>query len=156
MSEPPVSRVPTSSDLGRSRRGFDLFLGTSAVAPILACAVLDWFVPAVPKSFVRALAVIWSASLLTFFAGVRRGLTFSEVGGGRPSELATMLGLFAMGVLSLVFVSPILAGAGLAAVGLLDAAAGRRREAPGYFAAFRPVQMAVCAVAMIAVQFRSG
>lgn len=125
------------------------------MVPIVACATVAWLVPAAPPLFVRTVAVIWSASLLTFFAGVRRGLTFSEAGGGRPMELATMLTFFLMGVVSLVLLSPAVAAAGLAAVGLLDAWSTRRGEAPGYFSVFRPPQMALGALAMILVGLRT-
>ena len=148
-----AERIADGADLGRARRGFDLLLGTSALAPLLVCAALAWLAPAAAQPLARTLAVIWAASLLAFFAGVRRGLTFSEAGGGRASELATMLAIFGVGVLSLVLLSPVLASAGLAAVGVLDALAARRREAPGYFAAFRPPQMLAALVALLLVQF---
>ena len=152
----PARRISRSVELGRAKRGFDLLLGSSALVPILACAVVDWLAPAAPRLLVRTVAVIWAASLLAFFAGVRRGLTFSEAGGGRASELATMLALFALGVASLLLVSPAMAAAGLAAVGVLDAVAARRREAPGYFVAFRPPQMLAGVAALVLVQMRAG
>ena len=147
-------RITRNADLGRARRSFDLLLGSAAVVPLVALAALAWSTSAIPALFIRALAVIWTGSLLTFFAGVRRGLTFSEAGGGRASELATMLGFFFLGIASLVLVSPWLAALGLAAVGVFDAWAGRRREAPGYFSVFRPPQMALGVAAMVAIAFR--
>jgi hypothetical protein len=149
-------RISNSRDLGRAHRWFDLLLGSSAVVPLLALAATPWVAPSVPALIVRTLSVIWGASLITFFAGVRRGLTFSERGGGRPWELITMLGLFAVGVFSLMFCSPGLAALGLLAVGGLDAVAGRRGEAPLYFTAFRPPQMILAAVALAVVQATSG
>ncbi len=146
-------RVPVGSDLGRSRRGFDLLLGTLSLVPLIACAALTWLTPIGARSLVRTLAVIWAGSLLAFFAGVRRGLTFSEAGGGRATELATMLAAFGVGVISLVLVSPLLAATGLAGVGVLDAVAARRREAPGYFVVFRPPQMLAAVAALLIVQF---
>ena len=147
-----AERVPDSAELGRARLGFDLLLGTSALVPLLVCAALAWLAPGAPQPLLRTLAVIWAASLLAFFAGVRRGLTFSEAGGGRATELATMLATFGLGVLSLVLVSPALAALGLAGVGVLDAMAARRREAPGYFVVFRPPQMLTAVVALLLVQ----
>ena len=152
----PAKRVPEGADLGRAKRGFDLLLGTSALVPLVACAALTWLAPSTAQPLVRTLAVIWAASLLAFFAGVRRGLTFSEAGGGRPSELATMLATFGLGVISLVLLSPALAAVGLGGVGLLDAAAARRREAPGYFVVFRPPQMLAAVIALLIVQFHRG
>ena len=148
-----AERVPESADLGRTRRWFDLLLGTSALVPLIACAAIVWLAPTAPQPLIRTLAVIWAGSLLAFFAGVRRGLTFSEAGGGRLGELATMLATFGLGVLSLVLVSSAIAAAGLAAVGVLDAMAARRREAPGYFVLFRPPQMLTAVLALLLVQF---
>ncbi len=155
MSE-PADRIRSSADLGQARRGVDVVLGSSAVVPIVACAAVAWLTPAVPPLLVRTAAVIWAASLLTFFAGVRRGLTFSEVGGGRPAELATMLGFFGFGVASLALLSPAIAAVGLAVVGLLDAWSSKRRESPAYFTVFRPPQMALAAVSLALVQLRGG
>ncbi len=151
--DPKAERIRKSTDLGRAKRGFDLLLGTSALVPLIVCAALTWLAPTAAQPLIRTLAVIWAGSLLAFFAGVRRGLTFSEAGGGRVSELATMLVAFALGVVSLVLVSPLLAALGLAGVGVLDAVAARRREAPGYFAVFRPPQMLASVVALLIVQF---
>jgi hypothetical protein len=149
-------RVTRSADLGRARRSLDLAFGSAAAVPLVAAAVGVWLVAPELALVLRTWAVIWAAGLLTFFAGVRRGLTFSEAGGGRATELATMFGLFALGMLAMVLCSAAIAAAGLAAVGVLDAVAGRRREAPGYFAAFRPWQMGLCALAMVAVQLRGA
>jgi hypothetical protein len=155
MSE-MAARIRSGGELGRAKRSFDLLLGTVALVPLLGCAALPWIAPGAPGLIVRTLSVIWASSLIAFFAGVRRGLTFSEAGGGRAGELATMLGLFFTGVASMLLCSPLLAALGLAAVGVLDAVAGRRLEAPPYFSAFRPVQMAVGALALLLVQWKVG
>jgi len=154
-------RIHSPQALGRAHRGLDLGLGVAATLPILAAAIVVWVQPAglnawAPSGWVRTLAVIWSSSLLTFFAGVRRGLTFSEAGGGRTFELATMLFVFVIGVLSLVLVSPALSAVGLAAVGVLDALSGARLEAPRYFQIFRPIQTGACVIALALIQIRAG
>ena len=149
-------RITRSADLGRAKRGVDLLLGSVSVVPLVALAALDWTPSPVPPVFLRTLAVIWAGCLLSFFAGVRRGLTFSEAGGGRPGELLSMLGFFFLGIASLVLLSPGLAALGLAAVGGFDAWSGRRREAPSYFSVFRPPQMALGAAAMLAIALRGG
>ncbi len=145
-------RVAEGAELGRAKRGFDLLLGTSALVPLIACAALTWLAPGASQPLVKTLAVIWSASLLAFFAGVRRGLTFSEAGGGQAGELVTMLAVFGLGVVSLVLVSPLVDAVGLGGVGVLDALAARRREAPGYFVVFRPPQMLAAVIALLIVQ----
>jgi len=131
-------------------------LGIAATLPILAAATVIVLRPAGSNVWVRTLVVIWCSSLLTFFAGVRRGLTFSEAGGGSAFELATMLFVFMIGVVSLVLVSPALSAAGLAAVGLLDSVSGARLEAPRYFRIFRPIQMGVCVIALVLIQMKAG
>lgn len=151
-----AQRIQSPAALGSAHRGLDLCLGVAATVPLLAAAALVCWQPAGSSVWVRTLAVIWTSSLLTFFAGVRRGLTFSEAGGGRASELATMLGLFVIGVFGLVLVSPAVDAAGLAGVGLLDARSGARLEAPRYFKIFRPVQMGACVIALVLIQIRAG
>jgi uncharacterized membrane protein len=151
-----AGRIRRSADLGRAKRSFDLLLGSVSMAPLVALAILAWAAPALPAVFVRTLAVIWAGALLTFFAGVRRGLTFSEAGGGRPSELATMLGVFFVGVVSLILLSPVLAALGLAGVAVLDAMAARRQQAPLYFSVFRPPQLGLGALSLLAIALKGG
>jgi len=151
-----AQRIQSPAALGTARRGLDLCLGVAATVPLLTAAGFVWLEPPGASVWVRTLAVIWTSSLLTFFAGVRRGLTFSEAGGGRAFELATMLFLFMTGVVTLVLVSPAIGAAGLAAVGLLDARSGARLEAPRYFRMFRPVQMGVCVIALALIQIRGS
>jgi len=149
-------RIQSPAALGRAQRGLDLCLGIAATLPIFAAAAAVWFQPVGAAGWVRTLAVIWSSSLLTFFAGVRRGLTFSEAGGGRAFELATMLFVFVIGVLSLVLVSPALSATGLAAVAVFDALSGARLEAPRYFRVFRPIQLGACVIALALIQIKAG
>ncbi len=151
------ARVARSEDLGRAGRPVDLVLGWSAVVPV---AILAWAAWAFPQdegpAWVRTLAAIWSGALLAFFSGVRRGLSFSEARGARPAEIATLLGLFAAGVLTLLFRSPALGAAGLALTAVLDALAARRREAPVYFGVFRPVQLGLAAVGLAWIALRTA
>jgi hypothetical protein len=149
-------RIQSSSALGRAHRGLDLCLGVAAIVPLLAAAAFVGWRPAGASPWVRTLAVIWTSSLLTFFAGVRRGLTFSEAGGGRGGALVAMLVVFLIGVMTLVLVSPALGAAGLATVGWLDARSATRLEAPRYFRIFRPIQLGVCVIALVLIQIRAG
>ena len=150
-----IRRVARSAQLGVAGRSLDMALGVSAVAPLLGCAALLLF-PALPLAIVRTLAVIWSACLLAFFAGVRRGLSFSEAQGARGTELLSMLTIYGFAVVCLIFRSPLTAAIGLGCVALLDAIAARRGEAPRYFTVFRPIQLAVGAAALIAVEVWTG
>jgi hypothetical protein len=146
-----TQRVANSGNLGRAGQAFDLALGVAATIPILVCAVLARLVPADLEMLVRTSAVIWASSLLAFFAGVRRGLIFSEAGGGGWRERITILAIFALGIAAMLFCSLIVAAVGLACVGGLDALSARRGEAPRYFSMFRSLQMAVCAAALVLV-----
>ena len=148
-----AQRLVDARDLGRPKQGLDLALGICAVLPLVLLAAYVLLVG--PSSLAETLAVIWSACLLGFFAGVRRGLTFSEASGGRAPELLSMLAVFFAGVLTLLLGSPLVAAAGFACVGALDALAARRREAPGYFIVLRPLQMAVCVAALLAITLRA-
>jgi hypothetical protein len=91
------------------------------------------------------LGIIWSAALLCFFSGVRRGLSFRQAGGPRLSQLITMAWLFILGVGALLIPVPILALAmlelGFASVWLLDPIAARHNEVPRYFRWLRQKQM---------------
>ncbi len=143
------ARVTRSEDLGRAGRAVDLVLGWSAILPVMFLAWAAWaFREGDGPTWVSTLAAIWSGALLAFFSGVRRGLSFSEATGARPAEIATLLALFAAGVLTLLFRSPALGAAGLALTAVLDALAARRREAPVYFGVFRPVQLGLAAVGL--------
>lgn len=152
----PPGRIVRPQDLGRAHRSLDVALGVSAAIPLVLAAVAVWFAPPREAVLVRLLAVVWTASLLTFFAGVRRGLSFSEAGGARPAEVATLLGLFSLGVVTLVAGSPVVGAFGLAILGVLDWAAARRLQAPRYFQVFRPLQSAVCVAALLLVQARGA
>jgi hypothetical protein len=149
-------RIDPSAALGREGQGEGLLLGSLALVPLVVLAMLVWAVSHEGARGVVLLATVWSGALLCFFAGVRRGLTFSEAGGARAGELVSMLGLFLLGLATLVLsgraVSLGTAIAGFAAVGMLDAWAARQRQAPRYFAAFRPAQ-ALVAISALAILF---
>jgi hypothetical protein len=149
MTRRAPARV-ASGDLGRAGRGRDALFGWAACVPLVALAALAWRVPG-ELALVRRLALAWTACLVSFLGGVRRGLTFSEARGGRLAEIASMFLLFALALAALLSGSLAVGAAGLACAGALDAAAGRRGEAPGYFSVFRPVQMGLCAAAALAV-----
>ena len=96
----------------------------------------------------------WAGGLLCFFAGVRRGLTFSERRGGAWAEVATFLALFFAGVVGIALAQPLLLALGFVGAGVADVFAARRGEAPRYFARLRPAQCAVAAVALVSLAVR--
>jgi Protein of unknown function (DUF3429) len=123
--------------------------------PFAAGAAAAWLLA--PPLAARAvdLTVLWGGAVLAFLAGVRRGLSFRTPGGPAPAQLATSLGLFALGFAALavsqtaVAVSLLLAG--YAALGVLDPRAADRHEAPPYFARLRPAQMLIPVLSLVAV-----
>ena len=113
-------------------------------------ARLAWAWPS--DGLVAELTAAWPGGVVCFLAGIRRGLSFRQPGGQTLAQIATMLWLFVLGVGSLL--SPWLVPAlglqiaGFAIMTVLDPVAGRRREAPRYFARLRPVQMLAPIVAL--------
>lgn len=115
-----------------------------AMVPLAVAAMLS--ITAVPPWPALALrfAGLWSGALLTFFAGVRRGVSFRTEGGPRPGQIVEMLLLFGLGVAALAGPVPwgLLFGlAGFVSMAILDPAAASRGELPAFFARLRPVQM---------------
>ncbi len=148
-------RIQDGHDLGRAKRPVDLILGVLGVLPMAMLAGAAFALPAY-RPLIRSIDLAWTGCLLAFLSGVRRGLTFSEAGGGRASELFTMLAVFFVGVLTVFLQSFWVGAVGIAAVGVLDAMAARRLEAPDYFALLRPLQMlaGAAALALAAVVLR--
>lgn len=112
----------------------------------------------IPRGFLLVIALLlmdaWAGGLVCFFAGVRRGLAFSEREGASGREVASFLGLFAVGVGGLALAQPLLLALGFVLAGVLDVAAARKREAPRYFARLRPAQAVVGALAMVSLAAR--
>lgn len=134
---------------------YSLVFGYLPVAPLALAAIMVWF--AGPTLFAVLIegAVLWSAILFFFLAGVRRGLSFFTEGGPQPAQLLTMFWLFAIGLI--VLVSPYatfavaMAAAGFASLVVFDPRAARRGEVPEFFRTVRPPQMGLAALAMISI-----
>jgi uncharacterized membrane protein len=64
------------------------------IVPLAIAVIAVWFTG--PKLFVVAVeaAILWSAILFFFLAGVRRGLSFFTEGGAQPAQILTMFWLF--------------------------------------------------------------
>jgi hypothetical protein len=130
----PSQRVADGKYLGKAKIGEGLFLGSAALAPLVLAALAAWFAPDRWVGWVVTTAIVWSGALLVFFAGVRRGLTFSEISGAAPDEIISMIWIFGCGVLTLLtrsaLISIPIAILGFVSVGVLDAKAARHRKSP--------------------------
>ena len=134
-----------------------LLLGFSAMLPIAAGAAMAWLrAPVGPLA--ETGAVLWGAAVLTFLAGVRRGVSFRTPGGPKVAQIATMLWLFVLGVGAMATlpleVARVLLLIGYASLAVLDPLAARRGEAPLFFARLRPVQMAIPIVSILVILVR--
>ena len=134
-----------------------LLLGFSAMLPIAAGAALAWL-PVPFGGLAETGAVLWAGAVLTFLAGVRRGVSFRTPGDPRMAQIATMLWLFVLGVAALATVplgvARVLLLIGYVSLAVLDPLAARRGEAPLFFARLRPVQMLIPIVSMLAILVR--
>ncbi len=127
-----------------------LFLGSIAMVPFVPGAAIFWLGPEAWRGAALAFTLYWGGAILTFLAGVRRGVSFRTPGGVTAAQIATMLWLFCLGfaavgltALALPRAAALLLLLGYLSLAVLDPAAARRLEAPLYFARLRPVQMAV-------------
>lgn len=137
-----------------------LLLAFSAMIPLVAGAVCAWVLRDPFGGLAEDAAVLWGGAILTFLAGVRRGLSFRTEGGPRVAQIATMLWLFLLGVGALATlsqrVSPLLLLVGYMSLAILDPLAARRGEAPLFFERLRPVQMLIPIVAVVAIIVLDG
>ncbi len=132
-----------------------VLLGFAPMLPIVIAALGTWLAPRPWPLVATSLGVMWSAAILVFLAGVRRGLSFRTPGGERPIQIATMMWLFVLGigafVVSNAVTALILLILGYVTVAILDPIAARRQEAPAHFARLRPPQMGLAVVALFAM-----
>lgn len=119
-------------------------LGFGPMLPLVTAGLGVWTLPGEWKVIALNCAIVWGALILAFVAGVRRGYGFGNPAASKPIEIATALSYFSIAGLALIvpFASLALAllAAGYAFVALLDRRAGRRGNAPAYFAALRGPQ----------------
>lgn len=145
-------------DESRAVPWLSVVFGYGPMLPLLAGGALVWLLPGRTAEAVFTLTLLWGCAILLFLSGVRRGLSFRTEGGARPSQIATMLGLFLLGFGALVAVTQGAAALalgllilGYAAIGLLDPIAARRGEAPLFFARLRPYQMPLAVLGLAAL-----
>ena len=134
-----------------------LVLAYAAMVPIAAGALACLLLPGPYERLAVHLTIIWSGAVICFLAGVRRGLSFRQAGGPLLSQIATMLGLFTLGVASLLspwtVTAVLLQVLGYATMAVLDPVAAREGEAPRFFQRLRPVQMLVPIASLALILF---
>lgn len=133
-------------------------LGYGPMLPFVVGAILAWATHGAWRAEFVLLTILYTASILLFLAGVRRGLSFRTPGGPRWTQIITMFGLYVLGAVALLAVVegfPIVATAlvlaGFACVLVLDPIAARAAEAPLFFARLRLPQMAIACVSLAAL-----
>lgn len=131
-----------------------LLLGGIAMVPFPVGAALA-FIPGAAGALFADLTLLWGAAILTFLAGVRRGVSFRTERGPTRAQLGATVWYFVLGALALVLVglsdglggtaakasAAALLGVGYASMIVLDPHAARHGEAPLFFQRLRPVQM---------------
>ena len=144
LPSPPIA-IPTDS----------LIFGYLPMLPFVAGAAGCWLVPSL-RDLAIGLTIIWGSLIIAFVGGVRRGFGFGNSRASLRSELWTMALYVAVGGIALIlgwtgFVVQAIAllAAGFLLVPVLDYQAARAGNAPAHFAALRPVQMPVAAVALM-------
>ena len=135
----------------------DVVFGYVAMVPFVPGVLAFWLAPEPWRGLALTMTLFWGAAIVTFLAGVRRGVSFRTPGGTTANQIVTMLWLFCCGFVSIVLtaLSMPLAATALLIVGflsleILDPIAARRLEAPLSFARLRPAQMAVPLVCLLA------
>lgn len=133
-------------------------LGYGPMLPFVGGAILTWVTRGTVRAEFVLLTVLYAASILLFLAGVRRGLSFRTPGGPRATQIATMFGLYVLGLLALFAIgqgldiaAAALLLAGFAAVLVLDPIAARDVEAPLFFGRLRPPQMSIAVASLVAL-----
>jgi hypothetical protein len=113
-----------------------------------------WYTGELRVEIIR-LTILWSATILAFLAGVRRGLSFRTEGGPAPVQMATMLCFFVLALGALVSVSfghAIVASSallfGFLIATIVDPIAAKAGQAPLFFLKLRPGQMVLGTAAM--------
>lgn len=157
MTDTGGSRRIEASEPADTPTGGFLF-AYAALVPLAVGALSLWLAPRGLSFLILNAVLIFGAALLTFFAGVRRGVSFRQPGGPTTAQIATMLWLFLAGIAALFavawgfpFPASVVELAGFASLGVLDPRAARRGEAPLFFARLRPLQMGLATVLLAVV-----
>lgn len=127
-----------------------LILGFGPMLPLPLLGIAAWSTTGWLAALLVSTGQLWASAILIFIAGVRRGLGLAAED-ARPHQLATMLGLFLLGLAGLATPWVYAFGAlalGYAAIAILDPRAARQGEVPRHFARLRPPQMVIALVGL--------
>ena len=134
-------------------------LGYGPMLPFVAGAAAAWWQRGQWDELILLATILYGAAILLFLSGVRRGVSFRTEGGPTFMQIATMLGLFCLGLGALLTVVILgnrvialdLLIAGFVAIAILDPIAARRGEAPLFFARLRPLQIPIAVLSLVAL-----
>lgn len=134
-------------------------LGYGPMLPFVAGAAAAWWQRGQWDELILLATILYGAAILLFLSGVRRGVSFRTEGGPTFVQIATMLGLFGLGLGALLTVVILgnrvialdLLIAGFVAIAILDPIAARRGEAPLFFARLRPLQIPIAVLSLVAL-----
>jgi hypothetical protein len=133
-----------------------IVLGYGPMLPFVAGALAAWTLSDAWRNEAIGLTLIWATAILTFLAGVRRGLSFRTEGGPAVAQIATMFVLFVLALGASIavfhgsyFAAALLALGGFATILATDPIAARRGQAPLFFARLRPPQISIAVVALV-------
>ncbi len=134
-----------------------ILLGYGPMVPFVVGAATACATQGALKDIAILFTVIWAGSILSFLAGVRRGLSFRTEGGPTIMQIASMFVLFVLALLSILsaVLGKMIIAIGLLLAGyilifILDPRAAKMGEAPLFFARLRRPQMAI-AIGSLAV-----
>ncbi|GJD77573.1 DUF3429 domain-containing protein [Methylobacterium gregans] len=133
--------------------------GYGPMLPFVAGAAAAWWQRGQWDELILLATILYGAAILLFLSGVRRGVSFRTEGGPTFMQIATMLGLFCLGLGALLTVVILgnrvialdLLIAGFVAIAILDPIAARRGEAPLFFARLRPLQIPIAVLSLVAL-----
>lgn len=83
--------IDTSEEQSRRAPAVSVVLGTAAIVPQIVGSLASLILVAEAHWITQAVTV-WSAAVLCFLGGVRRGLSFRQPGGPTLAQLAGLLG----------------------------------------------------------------
>ena len=158
MLEDATGRTLTARE-PRETPWLSVVFGYGPMLPFVAGAAAAWWQRGQWDELILLATILYGAAILLFLSGVRRGVSFRTPGGPTVVQIATMLGLFCLGLGALLTVVILgnrvialdLLIAGFVAVAVLDPIAARRGEAPLFFARLRPLQIPIAVLSLVAL-----